>query len=66
MTLSKSCIVMRSVVYINRPHAEAITAVITVRSGKVISSFAATSLPDVVEKWVIVTVTDSNSVFFKL
>lgn len=62
MTLSKSCIVMRSVVYINkffsknRSLAETITAFISVRSWKVVSLFAAASLPDVVEKWVIVTV----------
>ena len=72
MTLSKSCIVMRSVVYINKffsknkSLAEAITAVISVRSWKGVSSLAATSLPDVVEKWAILTVTDSNTVFFKL
>jgi hypothetical protein len=48
----------------NKSLAEAITAIITVRSWKVVTSSVATFLTYVAEKWTIVTVTDSNAVFF--
>jgi len=48
----------------NKLLAEAITTIITVRSWKVVSSSAATFVPYVTEKWEIVTVTDSNTVFY--
>ena len=70
MTLSKSCIVMRSVVCINKYFrrnkslAEAITEIITFRPWKVVSSFAATFLSHVAEKRATVAVIDSNTVFF--
>jgi len=72
MTLCKSCIVMRSVVRVNKfisrnkSLAEAVTTIITVRSWKMVSSSAATFLPYVAEKWAVVMVTDSNNVFFYL
>ena len=62
MTLSKSCIVMRSVACMdtffsrNKSLAEAVTAVITVKSWEVVSSSAATFLPYVAEKWSVVIV----------
>lgn len=61
---------MRSVVRMNKffsrnkSLAEAVTAVITVRSWKMVSSSAATFLPYVAEKWAVVIVTDSDTVFF--
>jgi hypothetical protein len=58
-----SVVCMNKFISRNKSPAEAITAIITVRSWKVVSSSVATFLPYVVEKWAFVTVTDLNTVF---